>query len=195
MAMKCNIHILQTIQWHHEVDICFKTTHTHKHTFKEEFNQIKAIRHFFITLEMTHRHLSQKQGKKQNTMRVTTNNEQSLVNNKITTLEWTPTADISRRGAKNSDYKVSVFWYQIYIARLWERLLTSRGLSGDSTCVLKAWYQKTRTWYSIYQLTSWFTVQTNDCDYNRFLGRFNVIDDVIQKVHCHDDLIKAHAMR
>ena len=33
---------------------------------------------------------------------------------------------------------MSVFWYQVYQARLWERLLTSRGLPSDSTCVLKA---------------------------------------------------------
>ena len=36
------------------------------------------------------------------------------------------------------EYKVSAFWYQVYQARLWERLLTSRGLPSDSTCVLKA---------------------------------------------------------
>ena len=29
-------------------------------------------------------------------------------------------------------------WYKAYQARLWERLLTSRGLPSDSTCVLKA---------------------------------------------------------
>ena len=33
---------------------------------------------------------------------------------------------------------MSVFWYQVYQARLWECLLTSRGLPSDSTCVLKA---------------------------------------------------------
>ena len=38
----------------------------------------------------------------------------------------------------NSKYKVSVFWYQVYQARLCERLLTSQGLPRDSTCVLKA---------------------------------------------------------
>ena len=31
-----------------------------------------------------------------------------------------------------------VSWYQVYQARLWECLLTSRGLPSDSTCVLKA---------------------------------------------------------
>ena len=40
--------------------------------------------------------------------------------------------------AINKEYKVSVFWYQVYQARLWERLLSSRGLPSDSTCVLKA---------------------------------------------------------
>ena len=28
-------------------------------------------------------------------------------------------------------------WYQVYQARLWDRLLTSRGLPSDSTCILK----------------------------------------------------------
>ena len=40
--------------------------------------------------------------------------------------------------AINIEYQVSVFWYQVYQARLWERLLTSRGLPSDSKCVLKA---------------------------------------------------------
>ena len=33
---------------------------------------------------------------------------------------------------------MSVFLYQVYQARLWERLLTSQGLSSDSTSALKA---------------------------------------------------------
>ena len=33
---------------------------------------------------------------------------------------------------------MSVFWYQVYQARIWERLLTSQGLPSDSTSVLKA---------------------------------------------------------
>ena len=33
---------------------------------------------------------------------------------------------------------MSVFCYQVYQARLQERLLTSRGLLSDSTCVLEA---------------------------------------------------------
>ena len=33
---------------------------------------------------------------------------------------------------------MSVFLYQVYQARLRECLLTSRGLSSDSTCVLEA---------------------------------------------------------
>ena len=33
---------------------------------------------------------------------------------------------------------MSVFWHQVSQARLGERLLTSRGLSSDSTCVLEA---------------------------------------------------------
>ena len=39
---------------------------------------------------------------------------------------------------KHREYQVSVFWYQVYQARLWERLLTLGGLPSDSTCVLKA---------------------------------------------------------
>ena len=33
---------------------------------------------------------------------------------------------------------MSVFWYQVYQARLWECLLTVRGLPSNSACVLKA---------------------------------------------------------
>ena len=36
------------------------------------------------------------------------------------------------------EYKVSVFWYQVYQARLRECLLTSWGLPKDSTCILEA---------------------------------------------------------
>ena len=38
----------------------------------------------------------------------------------------------------NREYKVSVIWYQVYQARLWERLLTSQGLPSDLKCLLKA---------------------------------------------------------
>ena len=33
---------------------------------------------------------------------------------------------------------MSVFWYQVYQARLPERLLTLRGMPSDSTCILEA---------------------------------------------------------
>ena len=33
---------------------------------------------------------------------------------------------------------MSVFWYQVYQARLWEGMLTSRDLPRDSTCILQA---------------------------------------------------------
>ena len=33
---------------------------------------------------------------------------------------------------------MSVFWYQVYQARLWESLLTLQGLPSDPTCILKA---------------------------------------------------------
>ena len=47
---------------------------------------------------------------------------------------------------------------------------------------------KTQTWYSIYQFTHCFTLQTSDYD---------VLFDfcVNQKVQCPRDLIKAHAVR
>ena len=53
---------------------------------------------------------------------------------------------------------------------------------------------KTRTWYSIYQLTHCFSLQTSDYD---VIVYFCVIvtGDVIEKVQRHHDLIKAHAMR
>ena len=69
---------------------------------------------------------------------------------------------------------MSVFCYQVYQARLWEPLLTSR------------------TWYSIYQFTHCFTLQTSDYDVIfDFLCWFSVISDVIHKVQRHHGLIKA----
>ena len=68
-------------------------------------------------------------------------------------------------------------------------------LQSNSTCVLKALPGKLdikRHEYDILfislQVDSLFKLEIILC-------RFNVIDDVIQKVHRHDDLIKAHAMR
>ena len=49
-----------------------------------------------------------------------------------------------------------------------------------------------RAWYSIYQFTCCFAVQTSDYD---VIIDFRVIGDVIQKVQRHHDLIKAHAVR
>ena len=47
-------------------------------------------------------------------------------------------------------------------------LVQSRGLLSDSTCLLKAEPAKLdikrQTWYFIYQLTSWFTLQTSGYD-------------------------------
>ena len=80
-------------------------------------------------------------------------------------------------------------------------LLESRGLPSDSTCILEAEpgkldIKKTRTWYSINQFTHWFTRQTSDydiiidfCVYSASLATS------FQKVQCHHDLIKAHAVR
>ena len=36
------------------------------------------------------------------------------------------------------EYFVGAFWFQVYQASLWERLLTSWGLPSDSSFVLKA---------------------------------------------------------
>ena len=58
---------------------------------------------------------------------------------------------------------MTVYWYQVYQARLRECLLTSRGLLSDSTCILEVQLGKldikTQTWYSIYQFTSFFTLK------------------------------------
>ena len=64
---------------------------------------------------------------------------------------------------------MSIFWYQVYQARLWECFVTMRGLMSDSTCVLKAVpgkldIKKKQTWYFIYQFTHCFTRQTSNYD-------------------------------
>ena len=91
---------------------------------------------------------------------------------------------------------MSVFWYQVYQAKLWERLLTSRGFPSDLTCVLKAEPGKLdikRREPGILFIT---LPIASDYDVNfRFLCWFSVISDVIQKVQRHHDLIKAHAVR
>ena len=64
----------------------------------------------------------------------------------------------------NSEYLVIVFLYQVYQARLRERLLTSRGLPSDSTCVLQAKPGKLdikRRALGIL-FTRWFTLHTSD---------------------------------
>ena len=60
---------------------------------------------------------------------------------------------------------MSVFWYQVYQARVWERMLTSRGLPSDSTCVLKAEISKDANlvfYLSVYPLLN--SLQTSDYD-------------------------------
>ena len=63
---------------------------------------------------------------------------------------------------------MSVYWYQVYQARLQERLLTSQGFPSDSTCVLEAepgklYIIRCETGnISIYLFTHWFTLQTGD---------------------------------
>ena len=49
-----------------------------------------------------------------------------------------------------------------------------------------------RNRYYIYQFTSWFTLQNNDVVIDFCVG-FNVIDDDIQKMQRHDDVIETHA--
>ena len=58
-------------------------------------------------------------------------------------------------------------------------------------------YLKTQTWYSIYQFTHCFTLQTRDYDviFDFCVDLNSVISDVVQKVQRHHDMIKAHAMR
>ena len=61
-----------------------------------------------------------------------------------------------------------------------ERLLTSRGLSSDSTCVFEAELGKfIYSLLSVYQVDSLFKVANYLC-----------VDSVIQKVQCHHDPIK-----
>ena len=43
----------------------------------------------------------------------------------------------SRGLLRYREYSVSVFWYQVYQEKLWERLLTSRGMPSDSTNILQ----------------------------------------------------------
>ena len=84
--------------------------------------------------------------------------------------------------------------------RLRERLLTSRGLPSDSAYVLEAEAGK----LDIKSLEPGILFISLQVDLLFKLAimmslsslcQFNVIDDIIQKVQNHDDLIKAHAMR
>ena len=80
-------------------------------------------------------------------------------------------------------------------------MLTSRGLLSDSTCVLEAEpgkldIRRREPCILFISLPSGFILQTNENDVMiDFLCRFSVIDDVIQNVQRHHDLIKAHAVR
>ena len=67
------------------------------------------------------------------------------------------------------EYYVSVFWYQVYEARLLITLVDIARLAERFNMCSQSrdwsnWYQKTRTWYSIYQFTHCFTLQTSDYD-------------------------------
>ena len=92
------------------------------------------------------------------------------------------------------------FWYQVYQARHWERLLTSWGLPSDSTSVLKGEPGKpdikrrspgilfiSKPIISLFKLA----IMTPFSIFCWFI----VISGVIQKVQRHHDLIKAHAVR
>ena len=85
---------------------------------------------------------------------------------------------------------MSVFWYLVYQARIRERLLTSRGLPSDSTCVLEAEPGKLVDANLVFHLTAYqidlLFKTANLC---------RVIGDVIQKVQLHHDPIKAHSVR
>ena len=64
---------------------------------------------------------------------------------------------------------MSVFWYQVYQARLRERLLTSRGLQSNLTSVLEAESGKLdiksrKPGILLISLPSWFTLQTSKYD-------------------------------
>ena len=63
----------------------------------------------------------------------------------------------------------------------------------------KAWltlYQKRRAWYYMtYPFTRCFTLQTSDYDVIFDFYYISVINDVIQKLQRHHDLIKSHAVR
>ena len=79
--------------------------------------------------------------------------------------------------------------------------MTSRGLLSDSTCVLEAEpgkfdIKRHKSGILFISLPIQFTLQTSKYDVMiDFLCPFSVIGDVIQKVQCHHELIKAHAVR
>ena len=79
---------------------------------------------------------------------------------------------------------------------LGERLLTSRGLPSDSTCVLKAEpgkldIKRREPGIIFIRFPVLNTLQTSDYGvFFLFLYRFSVISDVIQKVQRHHYLIK-----
>ena len=71
------------------------------------------------------------------------------------------------------------------------KLVESRGLRLAERLDMRS---RSLAWR--FEAISWFTLQTSNYDARyRFLCRYNVIDDVIQKVQCHDDLIKVHVVR
>ena len=96
---------------------------------------------------------------------------------------------------------MSVFneWFQVYQARIRESLLIRKAcLQSDSTFVFEAEpgkldIQRREPGILFFQFTSWFALQTNNyaviIDF--CVCRVYVIDDVIQKLQRHDDLIKA----
>ena len=121
-------------------------------------------------------------------------------------LIWYP----SRQYTKNVKQVSMYFWNKFHFLtkKLWLKynsnhslqlqciyILSSHStllyLPSDSTCVFKAFY--------LINLYIWFTLQTRNYDvivyFRVYSCRCNDIDDVIQKVQHHVDLIKIHVVR
>ena len=84
---------------------------------------------------------------------------------------------------------MSVFWYQVYQVRLWERLFTLQGLPSNSKCVLKAesgklGIKRRTPGIILISLLSWLPLQ---------LGEYDVIIDffVLSQRHWRRHLISA----
>ena len=72
-------------------------------------------------------------------------------------------------------------------------IVKSRALPSDSKCVFESEPGKLNIKRPKRGIPGWFTLQV--WRKSRFSCRFNVMDDIMQKVKRHDDLIKTHAVR